>query len=225
MCFNAPSSLTVFVIAIAIAITLWVRNKGYDRWNAMFVAVLSLIQLLEAGIWLWGKPASGGNNTNKILTVLIMVALLSQTVVQTFAGWKYSKSKHSFHLFHLMIIYIMVIGIQLVINYPYTSFGSTVGKSGRLEWGGQHDGAGVLGGAAPLYLAGIALPLLYMGYIKNGKPQPTDAPFWPTTTPIPLLAVAIITAGIAFAITGLNGGFSSMWCFLGIGYGLVALAM
>ena len=52
MCFYTQSSIAAFIFSDAIAIYLIKRNRNYDRYNALFIMVFSLVQLIEAKLWL-----------------------------------------------------------------------------------------------------------------------------------------------------------------------------
>jgi len=84
MCINKEISLVAWVVATALSVYLWQRNKNYDRWNASFIVTFSTIQLLEAGLWY-----SLENNYNtSMLTKIVLIALWMQPFIQSYAGYR-----------------------------------------------------------------------------------------------------------------------------------------
>jgi len=168
MCYSAPSSLLAWGFANAIAVYLWHRNRRYDRWNAAFIFTFTLIQLLEAGLWSSSSP-----NTNQVLTGLMVVALLAQPLVQSYMGWRYTR-EGILRILTFVYLGLLIWGIYKVVSRP-ENFSSHVGPRGHLVWESKGEGH-LLQPFTWLYLAGLFIPLLYMG-----------------TSGIPLIIIGIAT--------------------------------
>lgn len=201
MCIDAKTSISAWLICIIIAVYLWHRNQNYDRWNALFIATFTLIQLLEAGIW------SGYNN--QLLTEIILVALLLQPMVQTFASYYYTES---IFMKYLIIVYaiILVYTIYRVITAQQGQFYSDRGPNGHMVWHDTRYPNSFLAGGysfiGVLYLIGLFVPLLFM---KDYK--------W-----VPLIIVGLGTLFYSLYMTR-NQEFSSVWCLSATLYALVAI--
>lgn len=202
MCFDPNSSLLAWVISYSIAYYLFYRNRRYDRWNAAFIIVFSLIQLLEAGLWTTVYDDNAA--MNDLLTRMVLIVLLLQPLVQSYMGATYTKAQV---LYVLAFIYFLLLiwGVYRIAVSKPGQFNTTVGPNGHLVW---NDGKGGMfnGWSGILYLAGLFVPLFFM-----------DKSAW-----IPLVSVAAITAGWSWYSTkGLE--FSSFWCVSAVSYAIVAL--
>jgi len=202
MCFDPNSSLLAWVISYSIAYYLFYRNRRYDRWNAAFILVFSLIQLLEAG--LWTTVYDDNQAMNDLLTRIVLIILLLQPFVQSYMGATYTKSQI---LYVLTFIYFLLLiwGFYRITVSKSGQFQTSVGPNGHLVW---NDGSGGMfnGWSGILYLAGLFVPLFFM-----------DKAAW-----IPLVSVAALTAVWSWYSTkGLE--FSSMWCVSAVAYSIVAL--
>ena len=214
MCFSTASSLTAWAIALVIAIFLYQRNENFDRWNAAFLATFTLIQLLEGGMWSKGlEPTEKSQNTNEILTKLILLALLLQPLVQSFAGWK-TTGEPLLGWTSLLFLLMLGYGIWRVFSAEKGDFFTNVGKKGHLVWNDKSTPNNFLEGWLPTiaYLVGLFLPLYFM----TGSEGSSFAPgFW-------LFTVGVITAIYAMVVAGANE-FSSMWCITSVIYGVFAI--
>lgn len=195
MCFSLEASLGAWAFSLVFVILLWERNKNFDRWNASFLLCFSTIQLAEAGLWL-----NLGSRTNGILTRCILPLLLLQPLVQSYSGWKATKSKV---LENMTLFYSGL--FLLSLSYTGRESKTKIGKYGHLVWETK-DGSFMPSWITPLYLFGLFFPLFYQR--ERG---------------IPLLAVGSLTAFYSWAKTR-GQEFSSYWCFTSVIYGLVAFA-
>lgn len=202
MCFDANSSLLAWVISYSIAYYLFYRNRRYDRWNAAFILVFSLIQLLEAG--LWTSLIDANTSMNDLLTRLVFIVLLLQPLVQSYMGATYTKAQI---LYVLAVIYLamLVWGLyQISISKP-GQYHTSVGAKGHLVW--NNGSGGLFGGVTGiLYLIGLFAPLFFM-----------DKRAW-----IPLVSVAVLTAAYSWYMTR-GKEASSFWCLSAVAYAIVAL--
>ncbi len=197
MCFDTPSSLLAWAFANAIAWYLWQRNRNYDRWDAAFIFTFTLIQLLEAGLW-----STRSEDANRLLTSLIVVALLAQPLVQSYMGWTYTRQGVLQVMTYVYII-LLLWGIYKVLSRS-EKFKTRVGPNGHLIWESKGE-YHVLQPFMWLYLLGLFVPLLYMG--RRG---------------LPLIAVMIATFVYSWIKTR-GQEFGSLWCFTAVAYALVAL--
>lgn len=223
MCFSAKSSFTAWGISLVIAFFLYQRNQNYDRWNAAFLATFTLIQLLEGGLWSNGfgseSDDTGDKNgeINSILTKLVLVALLVQPFVQSFAGWK-TTGEPTLAATSLIFFVIVLFGVWRVLTANPGQFSTKVGEKGHLVWEDSKNPNSFIGGwvIGVAYLVGLFLPLYFMSESGSGSASERYPPgLW-------LFAVGIITALYALFKAGPNE-FSSMWCITSVIYGAVAV--
>lgn len=205
MCFSVQASIVAWIVANVIAVYLWIRNRHYDRWNAVFIMTFTLIQLMEAGLW---RSIQIDNATlNAIITSLIPLALLAQPLVQSMMGYWSTGSTILLSL-GVLVGAIMIGTIIRIADTPVSVFSSIVGEHGHLIWNDSSTPNGsIIGGnfVGFIYLIGLFLPLLWMGW--RG---------------IPLLIVGLITFSFSWYMAG-SKEFGSYWCFTAIAYALVAL--
>src|SRR5687768_4374188 len=90
MCMNKEASFGAWIVSLIIGVFLYLRNKLYDRWNALFLVTFTTIQLLEGGLWI--SIEKHKEEMNSVLTKAIIVALLAQPLVQTYLGYLYTGS-------------------------------------------------------------------------------------------------------------------------------------
>lgn len=204
MCFDEKSSLLAFTISYSIAWYLFERNQNYDRWLAAFIIVFSSIQILEAGIW---RTDVKQGDVNELLTKLILIFLLLQPLVQSYMGYKYTKSQF-LALLSLAFTAVLIWGFIRIGTAKPGQFHTTVGEHGHLVWEDSHLKGSFLGAAGPLYMLGIFVPLLFMkGYVG-----------------LPIILIGGITALYSYYMTR-GKEFGSLWCFTAVAVSLVALFM
>lgn len=212
MCFDTKSSWIAWAVSVVIAGYLYRRNRGYDRWNALFLFTFTSIQLLEGFIWKSQKGTS-------VPTQLILLVLLLQPLAQSFGGLLPSSNVQEKYRNVLKIMcwvygIILVWGIVRLARSRRGSFYSEVGKRGHLVWV-DSESQNFLGGRSPaggiisvLYLLGLFVPLLFQEKRRG----------WP------LVLVGLATAVYSWIMTR-GREFSSLWCFTSVIYGLVCLAL
>ena len=214
MCFTAKDSIISWWILAIIALFLWYRNRQYDRALSVFVLVLGLIQLIEYGIHSGADPNQSGRALyitlwlqTLVLAIGVFVFIGSQNaqkvttvtddVIHTIAGW---------NLFLFAIVFV----VTLVISFTSGStFSGAPGPSGHIEW--YQNDSSLLGGWGFLYLAGIFIPLfLIFAYYS-----------WADIS----IAIMIVYGALSAAYVVANypvSAFSSMWCYLSIGFAFLA---
>lgn len=223
MCFDKDSSFLAWTLSYSIATFLFHRNRGFDRWNAGFIICFATIQLLEAGIWATQEQKSKGEHSqelNDLLTRVILLALVSQPLFQTYLGYKYTKSTILGILSYVFMGIILWTALRLWRSKK-GEFSSAPGPNGHLVWTDSQSPNNFLGGAGKysgpiigaLYFTGLFLPLIYMAFRSPpGK--------WPR-------AVILMAIGIATAVYCLMYAapkeFSSYWCFTATTYALASL--
>jgi len=201
------------------ALFLWYRNELYDRALAIFVLMLGLIQLIEYGIHSGADPQQSGHALYitlwlQCLVLAIGVFLfiksavdteinqggeptLSENIITTIAGWN-------------LILFAIVFVVALVLSFTSgATFSGAPGPSGHIEWY-MNDGF-LLGRWGWLYLIGLFVPLIlifaYFAWADIG------------------IAILILYGVLSAAYVLANyppAAFSSMWCYLAIGFAFLA---
>jgi hypothetical protein len=208
MCFDSKSSLLAFTLAYSISWYLFERDKNYDRWIAGFIIVFSSIQLLEAGLWkTMENPGSHSAAINDLLTRLILVFLLLQPLMQSYLGYKYTKSS-ILGCMSILFLGILMWGFYRIYTSAPGQFNSTIGDKGHLVWSDALSPGSFLGAVGILYMIGLFLPPFFM---KDGSG-------WP------LILIGALTALYSFWMTR-NKEFGSLWCFTAVAISLVAIFM
>lgn len=205
MCFDPQSSLLAWSLTYSIALYLYYRNENYDRWNALFIISFSTIQLLEAGIW---KSLKSGNQwANDLLTRLILVVLLTQPLVQSYMGYRYTQQM-VLAFTSGIFLGLLIWGLIRVWKSTPGQFHSSVGPNGHLIWSDSLAGSGFLGSfwAGALYVAGLFIPLFFM----------KDRKGWP------LLFIGALTVAYSLFVSS-KGEFASYWCYIAIVYAMAAV--
>lgn len=212
MCFSFGSSITAWLLANIIALFLWRRNRGYDRWNATFIFTFTLIQLFEAGIW---RSISSPTSTG-VLTALILVTLTLQPLVQSYAGYIDTNST----LLYVMSILYAGIVVYTLYRVSTERFKSTVGEHGHLVWE-SNKSKDFLGGGliTVLYLIGLFLPLLLQRDVMSSRSRGVTSSFSPG---VPLILIGVTTA-LFSASRSSSKEFGSLWCYTAVAYSIVAL--
>lgn len=220
MCYNETVSLVTWIIVVCISILIYRRNKPNDRWNATFILTFTLIQLLEAILWISIKH----NNIqiNQLITRAVLVALWLQPLVQSYMG--YITTGSSFLLVLSVVLALVFVYYTIYAVTSPKNFYTSPGRSCHLVWhqsynpivneslstcGNREDTGLFLTDnkyLTALYLIGLFIPLLFM------------VPKWQGYI---LLFVGITS----FAYAKLRSSpqeFSSMWCYVAIIYAVVA---
>lgn len=161
MCYSYESSLKAFIIAATSCILLWLRNKGTDRWGALFIGLFSLTQLFEAGLWkrLYDTKA------NQYLTTSIMLLQWIYPTISSYIAWKYTKSPQ-FYYITIAASVALLYTIYRAITASEGQIHSIIDSEQNLQWIDNDKQGLVLGDYQLLFgiiwFAAAALPLLYM---------------------------------------------------------------
>lgn len=209
MCFDVSSSLLAWSIIYSIGIYLYFRNQNADRWNAAFIMMFAIVQLLEAGLWTTLEDGKKPE-LNDLLTRLMLLTLISQPLIQSFMGYKYSKSELLGVMSWIFLGLLIWALVRVGFGRESGQFSSSPGPNGHLVWSDSKSPS-FLGGwwVVVLYIIGLFVPLMFM--YSNGEWK--GAPF---------VVVGIVTA--IFSILGSSKSeFSSYWCYTTVAYATVAL--
>ena len=215
MCYTAKASITAWWILAMMALFLWYRNEAYDRAIAIFVFTLGLIQLIEYGIHSGADPMQSGQALYITLWLQCLVLAigvfifikstidntddptLTENIVATIAGW---------NLFLFAVVFIVALVIALSSE---SSFSGAPGSSGHIEW--YKDGGFILGRWGWLYLIGLFAPLILIFAYYT----------WADIGIAVLILYGVLSAAYVLANYPL-AAFSSMWCYLAIGFAFLA---
>lgn len=206
MCYSSQVSFTVWVVVLIVSALLLIRGRPNDKWNAMFILCFTIIQLLEGLIW----SRMDRNITTGIATItaIILIALWSQPLVQTYMGYRTTGSKI---LYYGTILFVALLGYA-IYRAVTGNFTTIVGPNGHLVWIDKNNKSFLSSDKTKFltifYLMGLLGPLLFMKGI------------WQKT--------ALIGYGLATLLYSIYNysnteEMSSMWCFIACGYSLVAL--
>ena len=214
MCCNAKASVVSWWILALMSLFLWYRNERYDRALAVFVFTLGLIQLIEYGIHSGTDPYQSGRALFITLWLQCLVLAIgvfifingsrdpdnpsvAENVVHTIAGWN-------------LFLFAFVFVVALILSFTSGStFSAAPGPSGHIEW--YMNGGPLLGRWGWLYLIGLFVPLiLIFGYYM-----------WADVGIAILILYGILSAVYVLA-TYPPAAFSSMWCYLAVGFAFLA---
>jgi len=196
MCYSASASFTTFFISLFFILLLWNRNNTYDRWNALFILSFAMIQLWEGFIWMYGMDNEYISN---IVVPLILITLYTQPFVQTYMAYSHTNSSL---LYLLSIFYFLLLFYILYRSFHERMYVST-GPHNHLIWH-SCDSPSFIGSFGLLYLIGMFIGLVY-GF--------------PNT--LPLFVYGCITF-IYSTKYWKTLEFSSYWCFIAVGYSILA---
>jgi hypothetical protein len=179
------------------ALMIWYRNQGYDRGLSIFILFLGLIQLVEFAIH---GGASGSESGKWIFMILWsqILALAIGVAVYTPVGW----------LKWIAIAIAVLAGVLFCVGIYYTvtsTFDAKVGPDGHIQW--IRDGGSLMGPIlGPLYVLGLFLPLIVLWIAYDFA-----------AGPLVLILYGAVSA--MFVATRYSPeSFSSMWCYLAVGF-------
>lgn len=198
MCYSASASLRSYLATNALLFLLLLiygTSNLYLIWHVTFVATFSLIQLAE--YYIWCSLYADDKETNRKWTAAIQPLLWLQPLVQTI-GYLSTNNITTVNHFLIVMAFISFYVINVLVTFCQMSSKQTisqVGPNGHLVWtpGRVHS---LLPGIA--YILGIFVPLLMSREYL-------------------LLAYGTISF-VYSRITYPIEEFSSMWCFIAIGY-------
>ena len=179
---------------------LYQRGGQYDYWNASFIISYSLIQLVEYYIW---RNKETKNDTSRESNIVknIPLILYSQAIVQSVGGLYYKPG--DILLKFIVLFFIVKIIDYLTNNFTKdTTYKAKVGPHGHLIWEGKIFNNLV----STLYLIGLSYGLFAVGGNQMNQ-----------------LLFGFITYWILFSKYYATREFSSMWCFVSVGYSLLAI--
>lgn len=198
MCYDAKSSATGFWIISFMSLMIWYRGQSYDRALAIFILFLGMIQLVEFTI----HSGASGSESAKWIFMILWLQILSLTIgvyVYTNDGW-----------LKWVALILMVYGVCLFFAGIYytqaSTFDAKIGSDGHVIWS-RNDGSLMGNVLGPLYVAGLFLPLIVL-WINYGLNN---------ISPLILLFYGSVSAVYVMSRYG-AGAFSSMWCYLAVGF-------
>lgn len=164
--------------------------------------MLAIIQLIEYGIHSGADPSQSAK--------ALFLNLWIQCVVLAICTYLYVSSSNNKTIVNIacanMIFYAVVFGVFLLYTlFSSAEFSAYVGESGHIEWY-RNDG-NLMGNFGFIYIIGIFLPLFILLSYYN----------W---SDVGLLILLIYGIGSAIYVKYYfpPEAFSSMWCYLSIGF-------
>lgn len=212
MCFTAKASVSAWWIMALIALFLWYRNENFDRALSIFVLTLGLIQLIEYGIHNNANGAQGGKALFITLWLQCLVLaigvfiFIKVAVANGSSGQKFLELLAGLNLILFAVIFVLAL---IYTFFSSAQFTAVVGASGHIEW--YRNGHALMGNVGILYLIGIFVPLFlifwYYRFANIG---------------IALLIIYGILSAAYVISTYPPEAFSSMWCYLAVGFAFLA---
>lgn len=200
MCYSASASLRSYLATNALLVLLvlvYGITNLYLVWHVTFVATFSLIQLVE--YYIWCSLYSDDKVANRYWTVLIPPLLWLQPLVQTIGYFSTLDQYDSCAVFVALssILFYTTSTILSFVQRNHRKEISQVGPNGHLVWSQENIHSLP---QALLYLLGMFIPLLaakeYLLFIYG--------------------ALSLVYSRVVYPVQE----FSSMWCFIAIGYTL-----
>jgi hypothetical protein len=202
MCYSFESSLHNWFISLGLSLSLLVKPSLENVWLSAYTLTFTQMQILEAIIW---KIIKSGGNPND-MGKYIVFALIAQPLINSMFGFIATKNKY---LLWMTIIYILMLIIESK-RLKNNTFKIFVGPTGHLVWQRyeNNEWISILGHPINkyLYLVGLTLPLCFV------------------QTPIMKYASVIsVMTSFLYSYKNYNDEeFSSMWCYISVGFILVA---
>lgn len=209
MC-TAKLSISSWWILALMSLFLWYRNIKYDRALSVFIFTLSLVQLIEYGIYSGADPTQSGRTLYISLWLQCLVLAIgvymfigsnkpkdnptvTQNVVHKVAGWN-------------MFLYAIIFVVCLILSFSSEiNLYATVGKDNNIYY--YQNGSKMFNKWGWLYLIGIFLPLFFIFIYYAGED----------------LEIAILLLygvfSLAYVTCNYNiSTFSGLWCYLSVGF-------
>lgn len=203
MCIDQQSSLNSFIFSICCSCFLFFRNTQFDIRNASFIISFTTIQLLE--YFIWKSIESNNSENNEYYTRLLPIVLFSQPLIQTYFSYTYTNS-YTLLIFSYIFASILLYTIYTINDFNYNS---VKGPNNHLIWykidKKTNEKSIVIQRYffGYIYLIGMGIGLYYTGNYLS------------------------LSYGIGSFLFILNNypedEFSSMWCFVAIGYSLLSV--
>jgi hypothetical protein len=197
MCFSSEASLIAGGTLVMAALAMFLRGQNLDLALAGFVLILSVIQFIEWGVH---SKVLSSNTAGRSL----FLTLMTQCLVMSAGVWWIIGGRSSWALLAISGVGL----ISAVFVSTLHTYSAKVGNSGHIEWR-RDDGAltGKSGVFGVLYLFGIFAPLVVLMFQKSIGP----------TKPALLIGYGIFSALFVYFYFPPRA-FSSMWCFLSLGF-------
>ena len=205
MCYNATVSAITFLVTAAVCAYLWHRNKGYDHPIALILLFVSLMQLVEWGLWLHLDCGP----LHKLLSACIPLLLYAQPLV---INWVVGYYNAGWGAGYNIIAYILValFGVKafsVFTNYAKGQTECVTVNNGHLQWSAN----------------------------KNNLPFSTlENRFYALAMLYPLITFKDMFFGLAYALFGLlslsifqtsfTTTWPSMWCHFVNALSVLAIA-
>lgn len=198
MCYSASASLRSYLATNALLLLLLLiygLSNTYLIWHITFVATFSMIQLAE--YYIWCSLYADDKEANRYWTATIPTLLWLQPLVQTI-GYLTTDNITTINQMYITLAFIFFYVVNILVTFVqrnHKQIISQVGPNGHLVWtpGRVHS---LFSGIA--YMLGMFVPLLMAREYL-------------------LLAygtLSFIYSRVVYPIEE----FSSMWCFIAIGY-------
>jgi len=195
MCIDSKTSLNYYILAVIGSLIIWIRDKGTDRPDSIFILTYSTMQLLEYFIWksIENNPKQEQcDKTNQRITSIIPIVLFLQPLIHILV-------RPISNVF--AIPYILII-LKLIFERNSNKFCSTPGPNGHLVW--RRNDEFLLDNRpleSLLHLLGIFIPFFTV------KPFSNVVPFFLLTTG------SFIWSVINYSKTR---EFTTMWCIIAV---------
>jgi hypothetical protein len=194
MCYNAPVSFTTFFVGMYIAYELWSRKKE-EAYEKKYDYWNSLFVVSFILMQLAEGFAWLGYDIAKYFIIYI-VGL--QPIVQSFGNAYFNGQP---------LFYIPVIIGFLLLSFVRNPEKISAGINGHLNWSVKFDNVFIALLCLSYYFIFISLPMLWQVPLKRY---------------IILGIYGVLTLLWSLYNYQISGEFSSMWCFLAIGYAILA---
>lgn len=204
MAQTAKISIVSWWIFALMSLFLWYRNLSYDRSVSIYFFILSLIQLIEYGVYSGGDPQQAGTALYIILWLQCLVLAIgvfvfiksyddiyqttTKNIIKTISSW-------------YLIIYSAVFLIALVSMFASNnSYSINIRDDGNIEW--MSNGSEILGNWNWLYIIGMIVPFIllfgFFGWADIG---------------IACIILYIILSALYVGYFYNPYEFNSMWCY------------
>ena len=226
MCFNAETSMIAFIFGMSCAFYLIYRGIKYNLVGSIMAGILLCVaapmQLLEYFIW----ENQDNRNFNSILSIIIFLLIVLQPLIYYGFGLKYKYKNKKLpdkiqNINNIIITFFILINIYLLyilIKNKNSLYSTKDNNSCRLKWDSF-----VLLYKKELILFLLFLLIYFYLFSFNGIYSKKD-------TKIKLQdAYLILSLIIAVLFSIYHRGkyfffiFGSLWCFLVLFYGILAI--
>ncbi len=200
MCFSAEASLITSGVLVLVGLAMMIRRTRLDVILAGFILALAIIQIVEFGLH---SGVIGSQEGGKMLfvTLVFQCAIFAASAWAVFGGYIVGG---------LAIGMVGLLGAALFI-LPKSKFSATPGQCGHMEW--SRDGNGLLGNLGAFYLIGIFAPLVFVtAYAQTMSGFAIGS----------ILGIYGVCSALYVYLMFPTKQFSSMWCFLSVGFGALA---